>query len=148
MQYIASQSAQKPTVFHTDFAACNTYANGEQAARAVTCPTLLLLCQRDVMTTAKTATGVIAAIQQAKVVQINACGHALMAEQPDAVHDDLFQFATSATISIRHHRPAPGQRQGGVDALHGRDALREIQIKKFKNGQGKVHKSKSTLSLI
>ena len=106
MQRIARQSEQKPTVFHTDFAACNAYANGEQAARTVTCPTLFLLGQRDVMTPAKAAAGLIAAIKQAKVVQIAASGHALMAEQPDAVLDQLFQFATAAAISALQSAPS------------------------------------------
>ncbi|HWW04978.1 alpha/beta hydrolase [Collimonas sp.] len=96
MQRIARQSDDKPTVFYTDFSACNSYANGEQASQAVTCPTLFLLGQRDIMTPAKAAAGLIAAIKHAKVVQIEASGHALMAEQPDAVLDHLFAFAAKA----------------------------------------------------
>jgi pimeloyl-ACP methyl ester carboxylesterase len=99
MQRIASQSAAKPTVFYTDFAACNAYANGEAAAQAVTCPTLFLLGQRDVMTPAKAAAGLIATIKHAKVVHVEASGHALMAEQPDAVLDHLFKFASAAMIT-------------------------------------------------
>lgn len=96
MQRIARQSDSKPTVFYTDFAACNAYANGEQAAQSVTCPTLFLLGQRDMMTPVKAAAGLIAAIKHAKIVQIEASGHALMAEQPDAVLDQLFTFATTS----------------------------------------------------
>jgi len=96
MQRIARQSDSKPTVFYTDFAACNSYANGEQASQAVTCPTLLLLGQRDIMTPPKAAAGLIAAIKHAKVVQVAASGHALMAEQPDELLDHLFTFATAA----------------------------------------------------
>ncbi|AIY40816.1 putative hydrolase protein [Collimonas arenae] len=99
MQRIASQSAARPTVFYTDFAACNAYANGEAAAHAVACPTLFLLGQRDVMTPAKAAAGLIAVIKHAKVVQVGASGHALMAEQPDAVLEHLFKFATIAALS-------------------------------------------------
>ncbi|GAC1329789.1 MAG: alpha/beta hydrolase [Collimonas sp.] len=106
MQRIASQSDSKPTVFHTDFAACNSYANGELASQAVTCPTLFLLGQRDVMTPAKAAAGLIAAIKHAKVVQVEASGHALMAEQPDAVLDHLFKFATTALHSSTAVAPA------------------------------------------
>ena len=106
MQRIARQSDSKPTVFYTDFAACNSYANGEQASQAVTCPTLFLLGQRDVMTPAKAAAGLIAAIKHAKVVQVEASGHALMAEQPDAVLDHLFKFATAALRSSAAVAPA------------------------------------------
>ncbi|MEO6918884.1 MAG: alpha/beta hydrolase [Collimonas sp.] len=97
MQRIAGKSTARPTVFYTDFAACNAYANGEAAAQAVTCPTLFLLGQHDVMTPAKAANGLIAAIKHGKVTRVEASGHALMAEQPDAVLDHLFKFATAAT---------------------------------------------------
>jgi pimeloyl-ACP methyl ester carboxylesterase len=33
---------------------------------------------------------------EAEVVQIDACGHALMAEQPDQVLDSLFRFACAS----------------------------------------------------
>ncbi|WP_019141416.1 alpha/beta fold hydrolase [Noviherbaspirillum massiliense] len=80
-------------VFHTDFSACNAYANGEIAARSVTCPALFLLGKSDLMTMPKAAGPLIKAISHAKVVQIEKCGHSLMSEQPDAVLDALFGFA-------------------------------------------------------
>ncbi|MFC5475118.1 alpha/beta fold hydrolase [Paraherbaspirillum soli] len=98
MQKIAKQSAATPTVFYTDFAACNAYANGEPAAQAVSdaaCPTLFLLGKRDAMTPPKAAATLSNAIANAKVVQIEASGHALMAEQPDAVLEQLFRFAAA-----------------------------------------------------
>ncbi len=86
-------SQQNPApVFHTDFSACNAYANGEAAAKSITCPTLLLLGKHDMMTPPKTAAGLIASISGCQVVHIENCGHALMAEQPDAVLDSLFGF--------------------------------------------------------
>lgn len=93
MQRISNQNPAQ--VFHTDFSACNAYSNGEAAAAAVTCPTLLLLGKRDMMTPPK-ASGLLAkAIAQCQVVQIDNCGHALMAEQPDAVLDALFSFVNT-----------------------------------------------------
>ncbi|WP_151634198.1 alpha/beta fold hydrolase [Noviherbaspirillum aerium] len=83
---------QQAPVFHTDFSACNAYANGENAARAVTCPTLFLLGKRDMMTPPKAASGLAAIISHARTVQLDHCGHALMSEQPDAVLDTLFDF--------------------------------------------------------
>lgn len=99
MQKIARQP--KPdgvtdSVFLTDFKACNAYANGEAAAAQVTCPTLLLLGANDQMTPPKTTALLRAAIAQHCLVQIANCGHALMAEQPDAVLDALFGFAVQA----------------------------------------------------
>lgn len=95
MQKIARQprAAGTPGVFLTDFIACNAYANGEAAARAVTCPALLLLGANDQMTPPK-ATGLLrSALVDHRVVQIADCGHALMAEQPDAVLEALLGFA-------------------------------------------------------
>lgn len=90
MQHISRQNPAK--VFYTDFSACNAYANGENAAKAVTCPTLLLLGKRDMMTPPKATATLAKAIPHCKVTHIDDCGHALMAEQPDAVLESLFGF--------------------------------------------------------
>lgn len=91
MQRISAINPEQ--VFHTDFTACNSYANGERAARMVTCPTLFLLGKNDMMTPPKAAAALGAAIPHARVVKLDASGHALMAEQPDAVLDTLYAFA-------------------------------------------------------
>lgn len=90
MQHIARNNPAK--VFHTDFSACNSYANGEVAAAVVNCPTLLLLGRRDLMTPPKATALLTKALRQCRVTTIEDCGHALMAEQPDAVLDHLFAF--------------------------------------------------------
>jgi pimeloyl-ACP methyl ester carboxylesterase len=90
MQRISDQNPAQ--VFHTDFSACNAYANGEAAAKSVACPTLLLLGKRDMMTPPKATAALTKAIPHCRVVQIEDCGHALMAEQPDAVLETLFAF--------------------------------------------------------
>jgi pimeloyl-ACP methyl ester carboxylesterase len=79
-------------LFHTDFAACNAYANGEVAAASVTCPALFIFGAQDMMTPPRSTKRLTAAIAHAKVVHVNA-GHALMQEQPDAVLDALIAFA-------------------------------------------------------
>lgn len=91
MQRISQQNPEK--VFYTDFSACNAYANGEAAAKAATCPTLFVIGKRDMMTPPKATATLTKAIPHGKVVQIDHCGHALMAEQPDAVLNALFAFA-------------------------------------------------------
>ena len=91
MQRISEINPAK--VFHTDFAACNDYSHGEQAAAALHCPALFLLGRKDIMTPAKAATSLSSAIKQSKTVTLEACGHALMAEQPDQVLDELFAFS-------------------------------------------------------
>jgi pimeloyl-ACP methyl ester carboxylesterase len=90
MQHITRHSEEK--VFHIDFSACNAYANGEAAAQAAACPALFLLGKRDVMTPPKAGAALAKLMPQARVVQLERCGHALMAEQPDAVLDHLVGF--------------------------------------------------------
>ena len=72
-----------PLLFHTDFSACNAYANGLQAAVTVSCPSHLVLAQRDQMTSPR-ATKDLAAALKATVHTVPG-GHFLMQEQPDAV---------------------------------------------------------------
>ena len=79
-------------LFYTDFFACNAYANGQVAGEAVTCPVLFIFGSKDMMTPARSTKSLTTAIAHGKVVTVDA-GHALMAEQPDAVLDALFGFA-------------------------------------------------------
>ena len=92
MQHIARRGPEQ--LFHTDFSVCNSYQQGETAAAGVTCPTLLLLGQRDMMTPPRAGATLQQAISHARTVIVPAAGHALMAEQPDAVLDALYRFAT------------------------------------------------------
>ncbi|MDC8756633.1 alpha/beta fold hydrolase [Janthinobacterium fluminis] len=85
-------------VFYTDFAACNSYANGEAAAASVRCPTLFIFGLRDMMTPARSTKLLTSAIAHGKVVQVDS-GHELMAEQPDAVLDALFAFARTPSAT-------------------------------------------------
>ncbi len=70
-------------LFAHDFAVCDAYRNGLQAAAAVQCPVHLILGERDQMTAPK-ASREIAAALRAQTVMLPA-GHALMSEAPDAV---------------------------------------------------------------
>ncbi|MCC2959310.1 alpha/beta hydrolase [Massilia sp. IC2-278] len=81
-------------LFHTDFAACNAYANGEAAAGAVRCPAVFIFGARDMMTPPRSTKALTGAIAHGKVVTVDA-GHSLMAEQPDAVLDALIAFAAT-----------------------------------------------------
>jgi pimeloyl-ACP methyl ester carboxylesterase len=83
---------QKPGVMHVDFAACNAYGGGADAAAKVRCPTLFLLARRDVMTPARGASDFAKSIEGAKVTVIDGSGHNMMGEQPDAVLDALAVF--------------------------------------------------------
>ena len=81
-----------PGVLHADLAACNDYAGGLDAAAAVRCPALLILGARDLMAPPRNTDALVAALPDKKVVTLPGCGHALMAEQPDAVLDALRGF--------------------------------------------------------
>jgi pimeloyl-ACP methyl ester carboxylesterase len=94
MQHIARGNPAK--VFYTDFFACNAYERGEESAAALRCPALFVLGKKDMMTPAKAASSLISKLPAADVVKIDACGHSLMAEQPDQVLDALFRFACAS----------------------------------------------------
>jgi pimeloyl-ACP methyl ester carboxylesterase len=70
-------------LFHHDFSVCDRYANGLQAAAKVSCPTTLVLGERDQMTSPK-ATREISQALRAQVLTVP-CGHSLMAEDPEGV---------------------------------------------------------------
>lgn len=72
-----------PLLFHTDFAACNNYVTGLEAAQRVACPTHLVLAAQDQMTPPRAARDIAAALN-ATVHSVSG-GHFLMQEQPDAV---------------------------------------------------------------
>ncbi|RFU46565.1 alpha/beta fold hydrolase [Paraburkholderia sp. DHOC27] len=90
----------EPHLFHTDFAACNAYADSLPSAAQVRCPVLLLVGKRDMMTPPRAAQALAQAFDHAGVahqtVTLDA-GHALMTEQPDATLDTLFAFAKHST---------------------------------------------------
>lgn len=83
---------QKPGVMHVDFAACNQYTNGTVAAAKITCPALLVLGKRDIMTPPRAARDIAAALKTVKTVEIAGSGHALMAEKPDELLDAIKAF--------------------------------------------------------
>lgn len=69
-------------LFHTDFAACDAYANGLQAAAKVSCPATFILGAKDQMTQTRAARELATALN-ARVVTL-ASGHIPMAEAPEA----------------------------------------------------------------
>lgn len=86
---------QRPGTLSVDFAACNAYANGFEAAASAKCPALLVLGARDLMTRPSAAAGLAERLPGSRVVKVPDAGHALMAERPDAVLDALRGFLPS-----------------------------------------------------
>jgi len=83
---------QPAGVLYNDLAACNAYAHGMAAAAELACPALIVTGSRDMMTHPKAAAKLAAAIKDVRSVSLDGAGHALMAEQPDAVLDALRSF--------------------------------------------------------
>lgn len=82
MQRIAAKNG--PEVLHADFFACNAYADADKVIKAISCPTLIMNGDQDIMTPPKAAKSLAEKIPGAKLVILPNCGHALMAEQPDS----------------------------------------------------------------
>lgn len=80
-------SNSRVNVFHRGFKACDSYANGEKAIAAVTCPVLFLLGAQDQMTPPKAARSLVGGARESgksvKVVELPV-GHHQMLETPDA----------------------------------------------------------------
>ena len=92
--------ASNPTVnvLHRGFVACDSYANGEAAIAAITCPVLFVLGAQDQMTQARAAKGLITTAKSAgKSVQV--CnlpvGHHQMTETPDETLFAIRDFLAS-----------------------------------------------------
>jgi len=90
MQRIAAEGP--PGLLHTDLAACKAYAGGLDAIAALDCPVLFIVGRLDKMTPPRAAAALTQAAKHGKIVEVDA-GHAMMAEQADAVLDALAGFA-------------------------------------------------------
>lgn len=79
-------------VLYNDLKACADYAGGLDAAAAVRCPVLVIVGARDVMAPVTGVQAMLDALPQATAATLPDTGHAMMAEQPDAVLDALRRF--------------------------------------------------------
>jgi pimeloyl-ACP methyl ester carboxylesterase len=91
MQRIEQRNGR--AVLPVDFAACNRYAAGIDAASALKCPALFVLGSADMMTPVRSAQSLIDACRDRNVVTLPGAGHSLMSEHPDGVRDALVAFA-------------------------------------------------------
>ncbi|KMY85188.1 putative HYDROLASE PROTEIN [Candidatus Paraburkholderia calva] len=93
-------------LFHSDFSACDTYADALEHAAAVRCPVCVLSGTRDAMTPPHAARALLGAFGEAGVPLRQAeldAGHALMSEQPDAVLDTLGHTVFVRAFLRRRH---------------------------------------------
>ena len=86
IQNLRLMQRQTPGLLHIDFSACNSYSNGGKSASSLTCPTIIIQGQLDLMTPVKSARESMKLFGSTPgLVLIDQAGHALMAERPDAV---------------------------------------------------------------
>ena len=82
----------RPGVLYTDLVACVSYARCLADAATLRCPVLAIMGARDLMTPVKGAQALLDALVDKRTVTLPRTGHAMMAEQPDAVLDALRAF--------------------------------------------------------
>ena len=76
-------------VLYADLMACNEYDNGIKAAGNISAPVTLVLGEEDRMTPPAQAADLITALADVQVVTLPDCGHMMLSEQPEAVHNIL-----------------------------------------------------------
>jgi pimeloyl-ACP methyl ester carboxylesterase len=81
----------RPGVIHNDLNACNEYIEGMEHAANIECPALLILGERDMLTPVHSAMKVAEALPNAEKAILEGSGHALLAERPDPVLDQLIR---------------------------------------------------------
>lgn len=107
-----------PNTLVADFAACNAYAGGIDAAKTLRCPALFVLGAADQMTPPKAARALIDAVTTPKtIVSLAGTGHAMMAENPDGVRDALIAFATNVFGNVVSNTSAPEQQRHTANGL-------------------------------
>jgi pimeloyl-ACP methyl ester carboxylesterase len=83
----------RPGVLASDLAACASYQSGIGDAAKVTCPSTLLLGREDRMTPPGKGRQLAAAmthvVHGARIVELEGCGHMIMAERPNETIDVL-----------------------------------------------------------
>jgi pimeloyl-ACP methyl ester carboxylesterase len=97
-----SAGAREP-VFSIDFSACHQYDNGLHAAGAIRCPVRLVAGRLDVMTPASRLQALTMALESTGMpvdTRMLDCGHAMLAEQPDACLDALYSFARQYVMQL------------------------------------------------
>lgn len=81
-----------PGILYRDLALCNDWTTGPEAAKQVTCPTLVVTGKQDVMTPPRNGEKLAQAVAGSTTIALDDCGHMMMSEAPDALLDALRQF--------------------------------------------------------
>jgi pimeloyl-ACP methyl ester carboxylesterase len=81
-----------PGILHRDLALCDDWSTGPEAAKRVTCPTLVVTGKQDVMTPPRNGEKLAQAVAGSTTITLDNCGHMMMSEAPDALLDALKGF--------------------------------------------------------
>ena len=81
-----------PDVLYTDLNACNAYQAGSENAASIAVPVLLIQGRQDIMTPVRASAELQQRLSRPRVVTLEDCGHAIMAEQPERLLDCLIDF--------------------------------------------------------
>lgn len=79
-------------VLYNDMNACHVYEGGDGAAGKLSCPTLSIMGEKDMMTPLKSARKTARLIKGAREVVVPGAGHIMMDEAPDQTLDALRDF--------------------------------------------------------
>lgn len=93
---LALFARNRPGVLFNDMSACNNWATGPATAGTITCPTRIIVAKQDMMTPAKKGKELAAMIAGSELIELDDCGHMMMAEAPDAVLDALIESLGAA----------------------------------------------------
>jgi pimeloyl-ACP methyl ester carboxylesterase len=78
-----------PGVFYADLAACNAFKGGDEMASRLDVETLVILGLDDKMTRPGSSRSVAESINNARILELNSCGHSMLSEKPNTVLDAL-----------------------------------------------------------
>jgi pimeloyl-ACP methyl ester carboxylesterase len=87
------KAGMNPAALASDLAACNAYTRGEEAAKAVGVPALVIAGAEDKMVKPSASRGLAALIPGARFHELPACGHMPMVEAPAATAREIKAFA-------------------------------------------------------
>ena len=82
-----------------DLDACNRYQRGLEHAARIRSPVLMILGRQDIMASPRAIGPLRDALANARVLELDGCGHMMMAEQPDAVLDALRHAVPQAIVA-------------------------------------------------
>ena len=79
-------------ILAVDLIACNNYANGSEAAKAISCPAMLVLGELDKMSNLECGKKFAALVKDSETHIIKGCGHMIMIEKAFEMREKVLEF--------------------------------------------------------